>query len=112
MPEDLGDAQQDAAEVAGLEHLVLVMVDRVQDREVLVLARAARQQEARGGQFVRRRQELLQRVVHLSGVDIFRLEGREDLVVEPRAVAAARRGVLDHLHLGVGLTHAHVLCGG
>jgi hypothetical protein len=84
------------------------MEDGVGDVEVLVLAGAARGQEAGGGDLVRRGEEFLEGVVHLAGVDVFRLEGREDLVVERTAVAAGEGGVLRHLHLGVRIAQGHV----
>src|SRR5665213_1030503 len=85
------------------------MIDGVGDLKILVLAGAARGEEASRGDGWIARQGFAGDVVNLAGVDVFGLEGRKNLIVESGAVNAGDRGVLDHRHLGARRAHGHVI---
>src|ERR1700731_2374160 len=110
----LGDRHQ------GLERLLhhpfpLLLEQGVDDREVFVVAGAARQHVAR--HIERAERELAEDEVHLSGVDVFRFDLGILMDEEVRAVGAGHRRVFDQgdrrLRVALGLlaerTRAHQL---
>ena len=89
--------------------VVLLPEQHVDHGEILsgiVLGDAARQHRARGRLDVER--EFAEHVADLVGVDVFRLDLREDLFVEVGAMRAGHRGIFGDRHGGVGGAQRHV----
>ncbi len=98
--------QERSTQVLGFIDRGLTMEEVIDDSEIFGGSSAAGNDEADTCDILWRGQEFVQDIANLAGIDVLRLEGRKDIVVEMGAVDAAERGILLDHYAGLWIAQA------